>query len=467
MSRLLLRNASLQSGECCDVLIEGVRIAAMGQTLDPGPVTQTIDAAGGLLLPGLTDHHLHLASLAAAKASVACGPPDVRNAAALAACLSRAAQARGAEDWLRGIGYHDSVAGDIDAAWLDAVVPHCPVRIQHRCGRLWVFNSRALELLKPVDADPLERRQGRLTGRLYEGDAWLRSRLRTGFPDLSAVSRELATHGITQVTDTTPHNNWHSFGLFARAARAGQLKQKLTIMGDASLDSAAPEPRIPAAPTRGAHKFHLLESSLPDLDTVIDAIRKSHEAGRNAAFHCVTRTELVFALAALRAAGVRSGDRIEHASVAPPELVEQMAALGLIVVTQPVFIAQRGDQYLEQVSQEDQPWLYRLQGLLEAGIPVAGSSDAPYGSVNPWRAMHAAVMRSTEQGAIIGSHERLTPEQALALYTSPMADPGGHCRSPAPGNAADLCLLAKPWSVVRENLSKVQVRMTVIDGVIV
>jgi hypothetical protein len=40
----------------------------------------------------------------------------------------------------------------------------------------------------------------------------------------------------------------------------------------------------------------------------------------------VTRVELVFALAAYEAAGVRAGDRLEHVHVAPPSASRQSRA---------------------------------------------------------------------------------------------------------------------------------------------
>ena len=41
------------------------------------------------------------------------------------------------------------------------------------------------------------------------------------------------------------------------------------------------------------------------------------------------------------------------------------------VVTQPGFVATRGDSYMRDVEGDDQPWLYRLSSFLAAGIPIA------------------------------------------------------------------------------------------------
>jgi predicted amidohydrolase YtcJ len=139
-----------------------------------------------------------------------------------------------------------------------------------------------------------------------------------------------------------------------------------------------------------------------------------------------------------------------------------VAALGLAVVTQPHFIAERGDDYVRDVAPEDQPWLYRARAWLDAGVPLAAGSDAPYGSPDPWRAMEAAVRRTTAGGAVIGAGEALSPEQALALFTGD--DPAGAPRRVAPGARADLCLLDRPWREARAKLASADVAATWCGG---
>ena len=62
-----------------------------------------VDAAGGALLPGLHDHHVHLMAMAAARDSVDVGT------AGLAALRTAPG-----DDWVRAVGYHESIAGPLD-----------------------------------------------------------------------------------------------------------------------------------------------------------------------------------------------------------------------------------------------------------------------------------------------------------------------------------------------------------------
>jgi predicted amidohydrolase YtcJ len=462
---VLIRDARVGFDERrVDVRLRGDRIDAVAPRLSARPGERVIEAAGAALLPGLNDHHLHLHATAAALQSVGCGPPQVRDAAQLAFAIASAPPT--ADGWIRATGYHESVAGPLDRSGLDAMAPDRPLRLQHRTGRLWIFNSLGLSRLGVRDAhagdDPLERVDGRLTGRLYDADRWLRTRLGDGSrrPDLRGLSTALARRGVTGLTDTSHANDREALTDFARR---DDLFQHLVVMGDASLDAAG-APVGASRVQRGAHKFHLHDHDLPDFDGLCEAIRRSHAAGRAAAFHCVTRGELVYALAALEHAGPSGRDRIEHAGVAPVETLGTMARLGVRVVTQPHFIQERGDDYRREVAAEDRPHLYRLRSLVDAGIPLAAGSDAPYGGWDPWASMAAATRRRTREGHLLGEAERLEPEQALALYLSPLEDPGAGARRVEAGARADLCLLDRAWRDARTALDQVGVRATWIAG---
>lgn len=98
-------------------------------------------------------------------------------------------------------------------------------------------------------------------------------------------------------------------------------------------------------------------------------------------------------------------------------------------------------------------------------MPLALSSDAPYGPLDPWTVIAAAVHRRAPDGAVAGPAERLTPTQALARYLA--ADPGGPPRRVVVGAAADLVLLSAPLREVLAAPDSAAVHATLIDGRIV
>jgi predicted amidohydrolase YtcJ len=459
---MLIRNAEIYGIGVADLRMQNGQVTAIGRLAATSSDRMVVDAGNCALLHALRDHHFHLLAFAASLESVHCGPPAVTTESALIAALQSRARERPG-NWIRGIGYHSSVAGEIDRHWLDKVLPTTPVRIQHRSGRLWILNSCALDLIARGDTQsPVERVGGRLTGRLYDSDAWLRERLGSHLPPIREASRFLIGRGVIGITDTTPTNGAAEFELLRTAQIGGDVLQDLLVMGSAALNGIGDASHIRVGPT----KIYLREAALPALADTAATIAASHAANRPVAFHCASLAELIFALGALDEAGAMAGDRLEHAAVAPPDLLPLIAKLGLTVVTQPNFIAERGDSYLKEVDESDRPWLYRLRGFRDAGIALAAGTDAPFGDADPWRAMQAAVTRSTAGRAIIGEHESLSPEEALALFSGPLDMPGAPPEIRV-GAAADLCLIDRPWSRARTDLSDVRVSKVIKAGRII
>ncbi|MCX0273422.1 amidohydrolase family protein [Nocardia zapadnayensis] len=460
MTDLLIRDAEVSGGPRTDVLLRDGVVAALGRGL-PAAGIPVLDAEGGALLPGLHDHHLHLHALAAESNSVRCGPPQVHTAAELARALAAAP----GDGWIRGVGYVETVAGMLDATALDGLHSLRPVRVQHRSGALWVLNSAAAHQVGLDSAsDPGVERDaaGRPTGRLWRADTWLRSRLPdTGPPDLTAVGARLARYGITGITDATPDLSDESLAALAAAATSGEVPQRLTLLG-------VPLGRnCPSGVAAGPYKIVLADSGLLDIDTLVGTVRRAHELGRPVAVHCVSREALLLLLAAFDEGGTVPGDRIEHGAVVPAESLEVLRRLGVSVVTQPGFLADRGDDYLRRMDPADLPDLYRCRSLTEAGVGLALSSDAPYGPLDPWQVIVAAVARRAPDGRVVGAGETLRPPEALGRYLAPLHDPGGPAPAVAPGAAADLILLDRPLTRLLAEPTAEAVQSTIIDGQIV
>lgn len=396
-----------------DVEVDATRVDVRienGFVVDVGPRLATVAAAveveghGGALLPGLHDHHVHVRATAAARASV-----DCRHG------LHSLVHAPG--DRVRGVRASESV----DRYALDGLVPDRPVRVQHRTGALWMLNSAALaelDALGRLTQHPdIERdEEGRPTGRLWRLDHLLRGTW-PDVGDLEALGREFASYGITGVTDATP-------GL----VEAPPLRQAVHLLG--------------------VRKLLLHDHDLPTFDELASQVRRLHAAGLPVAVHCVTRESLLLTQGVLEEVGRLAGDRIEHAAVVP----EPAALRGLKVVTQPGFVVDRGDDYRREVADDDLPHLYRFASLLEAGIDVVASSDAPYGPADPWQVIRAAARRD------LLPEERVAPRVALSGYLrGPELGPERRVRI---GQSADLVLLRTPLAEALDALDAACVRRT-------
>ena len=458
MNSLVISNVEIEGRSGLDVWIADGRIAEIGPRL--ARRGDAMDGQGGALIPGLVDHHIHLFALAAQAESLTLD--GVASASALRARIEAALAVRPAGRWLRVTGYHEAMAGDLGRDALDTVAPRHPIRVQHQTGSLWMLNSLALAA---VGADAaispsIERdAAGRPTGRIWRGDAWLRQHLADAPPSLAAVGAQLAALGITAVTDASVTTDAGAAARLAKAHRAGELPQRLTLMSGGALEAPAD-----GAFDIGPVKVLLDDHDLPPLDDFVAWIGRARAWGRPVATHCVTAGELALTLAALQTAGARPGDRVEHGGVIPAEAVDVIRELGLTVVTQPAFVLERGDRYLAEVDPAEQGDLYRCASLLAAGTPVAASSDAPYASPDPWRGMAAATRRQTLGGRSLGQSERVDAAKALAMYLSAPEAPGAAPRRVDIGAPADLCLLKTPLREALAAPAADVVRATLIGG---
>jgi predicted amidohydrolase YtcJ len=452
---MLIRNALVWGRGRADVRITDGTVTACAPSLRPVPGEDGLDARGGALLPGLHDHHVHLRALAAARVSVAAGPPHVRTAGQLADRLREAGRELGPGTWIRCVGYHESVAGPLDRWMLDRMLPDRPVRVQHRTGALWVLNSMAARqvALDGCDEGGVERDgAGRATGRLWRMDSWLAKRTSGPGPDLAAVSARAAACGVTGFTDATPGLSARDVAALAAAVSGRAVVQRVHCM-------APPGVPAPAAGrfTLGPVKILLDDTALPGLDELAGQVGAAHAAGRPVAVHCVTRVQLILALAALDAAGRRAGDRIEHGAVIPAETFGQLD--GLTVVTQPHFVAERGDQYAAEVAPDDLTSLWRLGSLLEAGIAVAAGTDAPFGGADPWPVIRAASRRPPG----LGPGEAIPARRAIGLFLGRPEAPAVPRRI-APGQPADLTLLRVPPDEAERAPAADLVAATIVGG---
>ncbi|HEY1988323.1 MAG TPA: amidohydrolase family protein, partial [Acidimicrobiales bacterium] len=144
---VLIRRAEIPGVGTSDLRLEAGTIVEIGPALEPGGADEVIEARGGAVIPGLHDHHLHLRALAAAADSVPAGPPDTTSVEQLAQRLASAATILESHQWVRAVGYHPSVAGDLDRWSLDRLLSSHPVRVQHRSGSEWIVNSVGLEAM--------------------------------------------------------------------------------------------------------------------------------------------------------------------------------------------------------------------------------------------------------------------------------------------------------------------------------
>jgi hypothetical protein len=146
-----------------------------------------------------------------------------------------------------------------------------------------------------------------------------------------------------------------------------------------------------------------------------------------------------------------------------------MVDLGIGVSTQPVLKWVFSDVIDKMIGIERSEWQFPVRTLLDAGIHVSLSSDAPVTEPDWLQGVEAAVLRKSKaSGTVRGPAQRIGVSEAIRLYTM-----GGAWQdhmekrkgSLEPGKLADFCVLDRHiLSVHPEEIHTIRNVATVVGG---
>ena len=160
--------------------------------------------------------------------------------------------------------------------------------------------------------------------------------------------------------------------------------------------------------------------------------------------------------------------RIEHCGILRPDLIARIARMGVVVVTQPIFITEYGDSFMRHLGEERAALTYPFWSLLNSGIPMVFSSDCPVSAFEPLKSIEVSVTERTGSGAVYAPAEAISVNEALHAYTvaGAYATFEEHQKgSIAPGMLADFAVLARdPRVCPPDEIAAIPVTMTWIGG---
>jgi predicted amidohydrolase YtcJ len=163
--------------------------------------------------------------------------------------------------------------------------------------------------------------------------------------------------------------------------------------------------------------------------------------------------------------------RIEHCAICPPDLQDRVHAQHIVPAMQPAFFWEFGDGYIHNYGRARADTMFPVNSLIAAGVPVAGSSDAPVTHYAPLFGIEQAMTQKTMAGDVGGPDERVDFTTAIRLHTiygAFGAFEEGFKGSLEVGKAADLVILAEDLNRVPvERLRDVGVVVPVVGGEVV
>jgi predicted amidohydrolase YtcJ len=449
------------------VAVSDGRISWIGADADASPAHETIDARGGLVLPGFVDAHNH-ARLGAVGTAVSLS--GARSLDEIRARVAAFAREHPVEDWIEGEGWnYSAIPGGIPSAGeLDGITHGRPAFLfSYDVHTVWM-NREALERLGIVKGSgdvPFGRvardADGEPTGFITDFAVMGLSRdgqaaLEGVLPSFSADRRygrlleslQMATRfGITTVVE--PQNSVDDLPLFARARDEGALQTRLIAAlfhppGTTEDDLDAFEDarwtfdddRLRAGPIKlyiddviEPHTAAMLEpyANRPgevghlfwEPEAFADLILRLEGRGFQTFTHATgdrgVRTVLDAVEHARRIHGPRDvRHQIVHVECVHPDDLPRFAELGVVACMQPRHAAPEiVGEWRNNVGAARWPSAFPWRSLHEAGATLAFSSDWNVAEMDPLVGIYTALTRASLDGA-----ERWTPEQRLDLSTA-------------------------------------------------
>jgi predicted amidohydrolase YtcJ len=507
----------------------GGRVVATGADVEGLQARDRVDAGGHAVLPGFNDAHAHSVwfgmTLLETDLSAVQSLDDVYRT------IGDRAGDGGPDDWIIASGFNPVLLrGAVpDRDVLDRVSGGRPVWIKHASGHSCQLNGEGLR--RTAVAEHLDREidggrvvldeTGRPTGVLEERamafvqDVLLPYPVDTIERALDLATAQYAREGLTSVTDAGVAGGWigHAPGELAayqNALEHGVLRTRMQVMPVIDALSALPghadEParlglgagvrtgwgddRLQLGPVKVFTDGSILGRTAsmtehyegcPDnygyLQEDEESLRRrvldAHAAGWSLALHAVGDAALDVALDIIEEAITRHGrrrvpNRVEHGTVVRPDQVARLAELGVACVVQPNFIPAFGEGMRRAIGDGRSAWSHRARSLLDAGLPLALSSDRPVAPGAPLGGIQAFVERLTEDRLPYAPKERLTVDEAVRAATEGSSRVTGQQERKGrlvAGQLADLVFLAEhPADVAVHDIHAIPVLATAVGG---
>jgi predicted amidohydrolase YtcJ len=148
--------------------------------------------------------------------------------------------------------------------------------------------------------------------------------------------------------------------------------------------------------------------------------------------------------------------------------LSRIKKLRILVTPFGSYIYHHGEKMIPHYGARRVEMMFAHRSFLDYGIAVSGASDSPCGPYEPLLAIQSCVTRKSAVGELLADRQRISAEEALALYTKASAFASFEENlkgSITAGKLADIVVLGEdPRKVDPDEIKDIPVEMTIVGG---
>lgn len=486
-----------------------------------GDNTEVIDAKDKTVMPGFIDAHIHFLlygllgkGMINVEYSYAQSIEDIKN------LIKADVATKPNGEWVKLQGYDHNKLKEgrhPSTADLDEVAPNNPVQCTRCCAHMGIYNTKALEIggVKSPDqfapGEVVVDENGDLTGLLKE-TAHMYMSTKVGFTDEECLvgfknANDIALSlGITTIHDAGAYGaistkNMQTasasglvsvrmrpmiFDMFGKDSNKEYVEDFLktgihTGCGNEKFSIGPVKIMIDGSSSGPSCATKEPYSHDPDLKGILvwkqeeadEIIMKTHKAGFQVTAHAVGDMAVEIMVNAIEKAVTAyprddHRHRIEHCGITNPELIDRIAKLGIVPISNPSFITINGRDY-NRFYGDRVNYLFAMKSYLDKGIITAIGSDSPVTHPNPMNSLYGALNRKDRKnGDAVCVSQKVSVLEIIRMFTYNGAyvsfeeDIKGSLEV---GKLADIVVLSEDiLTYPPESISDVVVAYTMVDG---
>lgn len=458
--------------------------------------TEIINLENKILLPGFHDAHIHIWKVG----NLLTHTLDLRGVTSIEEMLDKLNEYHKNNphlEWIQARGFNEAHFPDKripNKTDLDKITTSKPICVTRTCAHQIVVNSKALEVAgihkktkAPIGGEIKYLEDGELAGHFTETAIGIVLNKIPKYTTVQyremilAAQGELLKYGITSAADPAVDTNL--MDVYIQMDAADELKMRINV--------------FPIRVPDGSDKIYTLPEKYSSAHLKIDTVKffadgglsgktaalknyyknstekgvlrlqkeffhklaqESQDAGFRIATHAIGDAAIEMVLEVYKNIASSNKNninhRIEHLGLPSEYDLRIMKELNISASMQPVFIYELGKNFRDYLPGEYLNYLYPVKSVLEYGINLALSTDAPVvKDFSPHTNILSAMNRNDSAGKEISPAQKIDMEEAIYAYTMGSAIASGSelkTGSITSGKDADFCICNTPTSEVTD-----------------